>query len=1262
MYPNPWVNTAPPLPPSTTQNIPNSFENNARSFPFYTPPNAMQNLALNPQSSLTLNPTSMTQPFHSNTLPNAIDPAMVQKWQEWKQWELWQQQFQQWQQQTAQIAATTGQPPPPPIPQSQPLQPPQLPSVSIHQPLSFYQQVPTIQSTSEPLQMKRSLEPGLQTVEKKFKTDDSKNKKDQELNNETEAFEEQFKSWEEQFLKWKEQNKNHPDKIQYQEYEKKWLNWRDQLKQKCDLLKKKKEAKLAEKKKEELQVKENQAQSQQSPFYNSGLSSSALPNNTTNISQPLAASLIVQSSLNQIPGLDLVSNNDNRSQSFPNVSKILPHQQGPIQTPDDKPFNFPKQNAPTTKSQSLNIPFNTNVPPVNSYSNNPPKWPSYNSSQPFYSQKQPNIDSNPLSKFNSDIDPRPAYSGGPHDGNYNIHNNSITNVRRSSVLPFTKPSEINNSNLNIIPDSSVYNKNNDEYNSSYSNRPPNFSGFNTVNSNFNKPAEISNISYPYNKKSVAPSSHSKPPSLLSLNVSKPISMDESDIFPENKDVGNNRYERNWNITEEEENPEDEYMEAHKKFSSEPYNDPNEEDEYFNDEYNNKYINDQYSRGNHSINIKQGDYLRPSNQMNKPQITRNQDLDYSNNHPIWNSQTLPNGRQISRHNDDYCTRQEGNNRYLNETYQKVPNHLKNSNEEFMTEPVLESNKFLPNRENYAPPPKGSYGPNRGRRFDDNRSNSKMDWGGDFNTHSDEQQQISDDNSHPKEIVKPSSIEDIPPIDPVKLFDYRHLPALKVIPGLSKETIIPVRIYDYKHGGKRKLPWQDRGFSRRNITNSRDLNEKEEISSENPNLDKNDLFTKSLFESDSLQSKSKDYTLLDQKINNLVSKVIKDKKVDVFTDKPIVKDEQKLHLSEKFTDIYPPSPPRILKPKEEVLQKPKKNLLLIETLLCPPGRLNRPEKIVIILRGLPGSGKSHIAKLIKEKEISMGGQAPRILSLDDYFMTEVTKIEIDPETNKKVEKKVMEYEHDSANESLYRTSFIKAFKKKVLENYFSFYIIDAINNKVTYYKDILDIAKVNGFTGYVIELESDVELCIKNNIHKRTTQEINNIMRSWVPTPPDQMLLDVKSLLQSNDEVEMEDVSDIEIDLEKNEGSNVTNTEKDQIENKDCDFEEEDVDLMKLLSCKWVDNIPQEEKMNRLDGLRKKKPENSIKEWLQIPETEYVTTEHDPKDGKKRVRWADIEEQREQEKIRAIGFVVGQTDWNRMLGQDQGESKLTQTKYI
>src|SRR5207245_1078103 len=39
------------------------------------------------------------------------------------------------------------------------------------------------------------------------------------------------------------------------------------------------------------------------------------------------------------------------------------------------------------------------------------------------------------------------------------------------------------------------------------------------------------------------------------------------------------------------------------------------------------------------------------------------------------------------------------------------------------------------------------------------------------------------------------------------------------------------------------------------------------------------------------------------------------------------------------------------------------LLIQDILHTPGRNKRPHQIVIILRGLPGSGKSFVAKLIK-----------------------------------------------------------------------------------------------------------------------------------------------------------------------------------------------------------------------------------------------------------------------------------------------------------
>lgn len=48
--------------------------------------------------------------------------------------------------------------------------------------------------------------------------------------------------------------------------------------------------------------------------------------------------------------------------------------------------------------------------------------------------------------------------------------------------------------------------------------------------------------------------------------------------------------------------------------------------------------------------------------------------------------------------------------------------------------------------------------------------------------------------------------------------------------------------------------------------------------------------------------------------------------------------------------------------------------------------------------------------------------------------------------------------------------------------------------------------------------------------------------------------------------------------------------------------------------------------------------------------------------RQVRWADIEEKRAQQKMRAIGFVVGQTDWKRMMDPNAGNRALNKTKYI
>ncbi|KAE8707401.1 hypothetical protein F3Y22_tig00110384pilonHSYRG00756 [Hibiscus syriacus] len=46
---------------------------------------------------------------------------------------------------------------------------------------------------------------------------------------------------------------------------------------------------------------------------------------------------------------------------------------------------------------------------------------------------------------------------------------------------------------------------------------------------------------------------------------------------------------------------------------------------------------------------------------------------------------------------------------------------------------------------------------------------------------------------------------------------------------------------------------------------------------------------------------------------------------------------------------------------------------------------------------GSGKSYLAKMLRDLEVYHGGDAPRIHSMDDYFMTEVEK---DAETSFKI----------------------------------------------------------------------------------------------------------------------------------------------------------------------------------------------------------------------------------------------------------------------
>ncbi|ESO90064.1 hypothetical protein LOTGIDRAFT_123812, partial [Lottia gigantea] len=326
--------------------------------------------------------------------------------------------------------------------------------------------------------------------------------------------------------------------------------------------------------------------------------------------------------------------------------------------------------------------------------------------------------------------------------------------------------------------------------------------------------------------------------------------------------------------------------------------------------------------------------------------------------------------------------------------------------------------------------------------------------------------------------------------------------------------------------------------------------------------------------------------------------------------------------------------------------------VEDLLIKPGRLSRPSLIVVIVRGLPGSGKTYVSKLIRDKEVSNGGAAPRMLCLDDYFMVEVEKKDKDPETGKQISTKVLEYQYEAEVEEAYRQSLYKSFKKTIDDGFFPFIVIDATHEKVKHFEEFWSYAKSKGFQVYIVEVEADVSTCIKRNIHDWQQKDVERIKKGWEPTPSHFMRLDIRSLLQEDSitEVEMEDESND--DTKQTVGDVKTS-------------DDEDDQLEFIAKSKWEIADKSESQMDKLDGIRKRKRTPSPQGWddyLQIAGEDYFSRVSEP--GKKRVRWVDIEEHKQQLRQRQLGFVIGQTqrDWDRITDDNFAHRAMNQTKYF
>eukprot|EP00240_Pyramimonas_obovata_P000440 CAMPEP_0118928990 /NCGR_PEP_ID=MMETSP1169-20130426/6122_1 /TAXON_ID=36882 /ORGANISM="Pyramimonas obovata, Strain CCMP722" /LENGTH=570 /DNA_ID=CAMNT_0006871103 /DNA_START=38 /DNA_END=1746 /DNA_ORIENTATION=- len=215
------------------------------------------------------------------------------------------------------------------------------------------------------------------------------------------------------------------------------------------------------------------------------------------------------------------------------------------------------------------------------------------------------------------------------------------------------------------------------------------------------------------------------------------------------------------------------------------------------------------------------------------------------------------------------------------------------------------------------------------------------------------------------------------------------------------------------------------------------------------------------------------------------------------------------------------------QEEVLKAKLENLattVAAKTLFKPPDRAKRPRMIAVILRGLPGSGKTRVAQALRDVEVENGGEAPKIHSLDDYFMSEVEKeiVVEEVQANGKVTKRrkkvtEMEYEYEKEMEEAYKASLLKGLKRTAEEARFHFVIVDSCNIKVSDFAQQYSVLKAKGYECYILQpqlRDMDPKVCAARNVHGRTLTEVEALARDWEAAPPTYTRLDAASLFHDD----------------------------------------------------------------------------------------------------------------------------------------------------
>ncbi|CAN4099356.1 unnamed protein product [Withania somnifera] len=318
-----------------------------------------------------------------------------------------------------------------------------------------------------------------------------------------------------------------------------------------------------------------------------------------------------------------------------------------------------------------------------------------------------------------------------------------------------------------------------------------------------------------------------------------------------------------------------------------------------------------------------------------------------------------------------------------------------------------------------------------------------------------------------------------------------------------------------------------------------------------------------------------------------------------------------IEEDHMHRYPSSSIRSRGSEHPLLEVPSDKSKVIDAshILKHPYRATRPDHLVVILRGLPGSGKSYLAKMLRDLEVENGATAPRIHSMDDYFMTEVDKVE-ESEISKSsgsirgkkmVSKKVMEYCYEPEMEEAYRSSMLKAFKKTLDEGAFSFVIVDDRNLRVADFAQFWATAKRSGYEVYLLEATyKDPAGCAARNVHSFTRDDVQKMAGQWEEAPSMYLKLDVKSLLHG-DALDEGGIQEVDMDMEDDDSLGVPSTlDEENIEkfkvhpqenipaddDHDSDHEEDHrvTEVKELAKSKWSSDLDEDDTRRNEDATK------------------------------------------------------------------------------